>query len=139
MKSQRSLNFYSSGRCFVPPDPNKKGIRSRSGHVQNRSWMSARVVHRILEFVRQTISQNPQNQDKLKTPAVLVCSRFERYAEYFFPTPMPKPLRGPQTPTYTPPSALRCWVWSMVSAKSIRFFGVLQGLNYEMQNCQFCI
>jgi len=30
----------------------------------------------------------------------------EGYAEYFFPTQMPTPPGGPQTPTHRPPSAL---------------------------------
>ena len=56
----------------------------------------------------------------------------EGYAEYFFQTPMPKPPGGPQTPTHPPPSALNCWLWSVVSAESICFFGVLQGLKYVL-------
>jgi len=42
---------------------------------------------------------------------------------------LPEVPRHPPTP---PPSALNCWLWSVVSAESIRFFGVLQGLNYVL-------
>jgi len=33
VKSQRSLDFHSFGKCFVPPDPNKKEF----GHVADTS------------------------------------------------------------------------------------------------------
>jgi len=45
---------------------------------------------------------------------------------------MPKLPGGPQTPTHPPPSALNCWLWSVVSAEWILTFGVLQGLNYVL-------
>ena len=60
------------------------------------------------------------------------CRNFEGCAEYFFPTPMPKPPGGPQTPTHPPPSALNCLLWSVVSAELIHTFGVLQSLNYVL-------
>jgi len=62
---------------------------------------------------------------------------FEGYAEYFFPTPMPKPPGGLQTPTHPPPSALNCWLWSVVLAESIRFFGVLEELKYMLPPTRF--
>jgi len=49
---------------------------------------------------------------------------------------MTEPPGGPQTPhpppPPPPPPALNCWLWGVVSAESIRFFGVLQGLNYVL-------
>ena len=50
---------------------------------------------------------------------------------------MPKPPGGPQTPTHPPPSALNCWLWSVVTVESICFFGVLQDLNYVLPPTRF--
>jgi len=50
---------------------------------------------------------------------------------------MPKPPWGPQTPTHPPPSTLNCCLWSVVSAESICFFGILQGLNYVLPPTRF--
>ena len=71
VKSQRSLDFYSFGKCF-PPDPKKKVIRSRSGHVRNLSWMSVRVVHQTSDCPQDTeylgIPGNQTGSGVLRTP-----------------------------------------------------------------------
>jgi len=43
VKSQRSLDFHSFGKCFVPPDPKKKN-RPNSGHFQNRFQKSILLI-----------------------------------------------------------------------------------------------
>jgi len=47
----------------------------------------------------------------------------------FFPDTDAKTSRRFSNTHPPPPSALNCWLWSVVSAESIRFFGVLQGLT----------
>jgi len=55
VKRQRSLNFHSCGRCFVPLVPKKEGIQSRSTHVQNLSRMFGGLS---IGYLRLSAEQN---------------------------------------------------------------------------------
>ena len=115
-------------------------------HIRERFWQRLHTVLFVCLFVCLffcflfTVVTKPENPYFASRPGLEIKpprEHSEGYAEYFSPKPMPKPPGGPQTPPPPPPPVLNCWLWSVVSAESICFFGVLQGLNYVLPPTRF--